>query len=931
MTRRGVRRTGCWARRIALSAVAWAFLLGGAGDAAAQRPEWEAQLPEGAGTHPKGSLFIQDLDTIWTAAGTILTRASILIVDGVIEEIGVGIQAPDGVPVLDGRGFTAIPGIVDEHSHTAMIAGSNEGSASVVAEVRVLDALDAEALAIYRALSGGVTTARIMHGSANPIGGQSAVIKMRWGMERSEQLLLPGAPRFVKFALGENVTRKSRTPLPGQPVRFPSSRPGVEAVFVEAFTAAREYEREWEGYRENPERYRVPPRKDLRLEALLSILRGRIRIHAHSYRSDEILMLMRVGERFGVKIDVFTHALEGYKVASEMAAHGAAGSTFSDWWQYKLEAYDGIPYNAAIMHQQGVLTAINSDISSYQPFMIYQIAKPVRYGRVSKEDALRMVTLNPAVMMHIDDKVGSLEPGKHGDVVLLNTSPFDSFVRVEKTVVDGILYFDLSREAETRNEPFRARPAPEPRVDATASAGTSRSSAGGSAPASEAGPRGGALSRTEAGDLSAGGDADRGSPPAGPGNGRRARGIAFVGATIHPVSGPAIPNGALLVEGETIAAVGAAAEVRIPDGYERIDVSGKHLYPGMIDPISDLGLYEFGGPRQATDVSEIGRFNPHVRAIVGVHPHGAGIKVARMNGVTSALVAQSGGVIAGTAGMIQLAGDTWERSAIKAEAALRVNFPAPSRRPGGREGAVTVPSLEGGTMEELVELFRRARLYDAERSVRREADAPFLPNVRAGDEVVLEALLPAIRGEMPVLFMADTEWEIRTLFVFLDEFSSLNPVLVGATEGYRVAEELAKRKIPVIVTSSNAISNDRNESIAINFRNPALLHAAGVKVALGIPRSSGVRNLPYDAAHAGAYGLPREAALRSVTLHAAEALGLGDLLGSLDAGKRADLLVTDGDPLQILTTIERMFIGGREVDPRDNKHDRLYEAFRKRM
>ena len=895
------------------AALTLALVLGMSAGAAAQFPRWDVQLPEGAGSYPKGSIFIQDLDSIWTATGEVLARASILIVDGVIREIGAGIQPPEGVAVVDGRGFTAIPGIVDEHSHTAMDA-TNEGSAPVVAEVRVLDVLDAEDLGIYRALSGGVTTARLMHGSANPIGGQSAVIKMRWGMERAEQLLIPGAPRFVKFALGENVTRKSRSPSSGQPWRFPRSRPGVEAIYVEAFTAAREYELAWERYRANEERYRVPPRRDLRLEALASIMTGRIRVHAHSYRSDEILMLMRVAERFNFKIDVFTHVLEGYKVASEMAAHGAAGSTFSDWWQYKLEAYDAIPHNAAVMHEHGVLTGINSDISSYQPFMIHQMAKPVRYGGVSKEDALRMLTLNPAKMMYIDDKVGSLEVGKEGDVVLLSASPFDSFVRVEKTIVDGILYFDLEREAETRKEYFHERPLPAlPRtvLEGPVAAGASASATTG--PASERSPS-----------ASAPGPGAGGGAPSSPSNG-----VVLMGGTIHPISGPPIPNGVLIMRGGVITAVGPASEVTIPDDAERFDVTGKHVYPGLIDPVSDLGLYEFGGVGQATDANETGKFNPQVRAVVAVHPHGAPIGVARMNGVTSALVSQGGGVISGTAGMIQLAGDTWERSAIEPAVALRVDFPA-APPPEGKKEEDATPELKGPDMEELVALFRRAALYDARKSVREDPTKPFWPNVRGGDRVILEAMLPAIRGEMPVLFFVNSAWEIRTLFLFLDEFPTLRPVVVGGTEGYRVAEELARRKIPVVVTSSNSITYDRDESITINFRNPALLHAAGVKVAIGIPRSSGVRNLPYDAAHAVAYGLPREVALRSVTLNAAEALGLGQLLGSLDTGKRADILVTDGDPLQILTMIERMFIGGVEVDPKDNKHDRLYQTFRKR-
>ncbi|MFW6040174.1 MAG: amidohydrolase family protein, partial [Gemmatimonadota bacterium] len=391
---------------------------------------------------PRGDLFIQGLDSVWTATGEVLTNVSIRIEDGEIREIGPDIGSPDdGATVIDGRGLTAMPGIVDEHSHSGMDRGTNEGSTPISAEVRVADALRTDALNMYQALSGGVTTSLILHGSANPIGGESQVIKMRYGLDSSTQLLFEGAPRIVKFALGENVTQKNFS-FPGE-TRFPASRQGVEALYVQAFTAAREYRDAWERYRDDPDSFRVPPRRDLRLETLVDIMEGDVRVHAHSYRSDEIVMLMRIAERFGFRIDAFTHVLEGYKVADELAEHGAGASTFSDWWMYKLEAYDAIPYNAAIMHGHGVLTSLNSDIPWLQSFMVYEMNKPVKYGGISREDALRMLTLYPAMQLRVDDRVGSIEVGKDGDIVLLNGDPFDAYTRVEKTIVDGIVYYDL--------------------------------------------------------------------------------------------------------------------------------------------------------------------------------------------------------------------------------------------------------------------------------------------------------------------------------------------------------------------------------------------------------------------------------------------------------------------------------------------------------
>lgn len=923
---------------------AWAQARGSArppGNPLPGAPPWEVQLPAQTRLHPVGDLFLQDLDAVWTATGRVLERASILVRGGVIREIGPGLRPPPGVPVVDGRGLTAIPGLVDEHSHTA-IQSTNEGTVPISAEVRILDVLNPRDFNIYRALSGGVTTARVMHGSANPIGGTSATIKMRWGVEDPQQLLVPGAPMFIKFALGENVTRKGSTATSG-PTRFPASRQGVEALYVEAFTAAREYREIWERYRQDPRAFRIPPRRDLRLETLVAVMEGRIRIHAHSYRADEILALMRVAERFGFKIDVMTHVLEGYRVAREMAAHGSAGSTFSDWWHYKLEAFDAIPHNAALMHREGVLTALNSDISWLQSFMIHEFPKASKYGSVPKEEALRMLTLYPARMLRLDDRLGTLEAGKDGDLVLLNGDPFDSYVRVEKTIVDGIVYYDLRDEAGTRREPFRPM-APPPPVTRPAPQVSWK------AGVYDAGPAENMLSDSS---------------------------FVLVGATVHPVSGPPLENGVIIVRNGIITAVGPSSRVAVPEDLSRVDAAGRHVYPGMMDPFTGLGIFEFGQVPQASDQAETGEFNPHVRAVSAVVPYSAAINVARANGITSVLVTQNSGLTQGTAGVVQLRGDTYERMALRPEAALVVNFPAPRNPPGAadrwevfqahahhgdEEGAGfssffavaafqqdpvakggefrPVPALEylqaaaggqprltGERMEQLVAFFRRARTYSRHPSVAGDPTRPFEPNVWGGDRVVLEAMIPVMRGERPVLFRADSEWQIRTLFVFLEEFPEIRGVVVGGAEAYRVADELARRRIPVILTGSYSPTPNRDESITAAFQNAGLLQRAGVKIAFSTGSTADVRNLPYHAAHSVAFGLSPEDALRAVTLNPAEILGVASLTGSIEPGKRADLLVTDGDPLQVLTSIRRMFVGGVEVDPRDNKHDRLYREF----
>ncbi len=862
--------------------------------------QYKLQIEPGVVDVPRGDMVIENIDTIWTATGTILENSSILIREGIIAAIGADWDAPRGATVIDGSGMTAIPGLVDEHSHSALpMAEVNEGTAPVVSEVRVLDVLDAEHFSIYQALSGGVTTLRTLHGSANPIGGQDAVIKTRWGMDDARKLLVQGAPLTLKVALGENVTQKNYFGGAGQR-RYPASRAGVEAIFVQAFTAAQKYKDEWDKYRENPRQYRVPPRRDFRLEALVDVLESRMRVTVHSYRADEIVMMMRIAERFGFRIEVFTHVMEGYKVADEMAAHGAAGSTFSDWWHYKLEAFDAIPYNAAIMHQHGVLTAINSDIPTLQPFMVYEFVKAVKYGGVSKEDALRMMTVNPARMLAIEDMVGTLEVGKHGDVVLLSGDPFDSYTRVEKTIVDGIVYYDLQREQETRQEPFRPLPANalvSDRRAETAGSGSSRF----------------------VGMETVSGHRD--TVPAS-----QQVLTALTGAIVHTVSGPSITDGTVLIADGRIAAVGPRSQVEVPSGVTVVDLGGKHLYPGLIDPSTGLGTVDIGSVPAAADNQEIGRYNPHVRAITSVHPHSETIPVARANGITAAMVTLGTGrgtVISSSGSVVQLSGDTQERMCISDRAALIVDFPSPS----GSEW--DEPELSGDRLEELIEIFERAVVFVEHPSVADRPTQHFEPNLANQDEILLEALVPAVTGDMPVFFSAHSERDIKTLLLFLDEFPEMRGVIVGGEQAFRVAEELATRDIPVIVGSVLSPTADRHDPVSAAWSNAGILHEAGVKVSFATSEIAQVRNLPYFAAKSVAFGLPQEVGLRAVTLNAAEILGLGDMMGSIDVGKRADLIVTDGDPLQIVTNVERAFIDGIEVSL-ESKHTRLWREFRNR-
>jgi imidazolonepropionase-like amidohydrolase len=374
--------------------------------------------------------------TVWTSEKDgVLQNTDVLLKGGKIAAIGKNLNAGNA-KVIDGTGKHLTAGIIDEHSHIAVTDGVNECSQSVTAEVRIADVINPDDISIYRQLAGGVTSAHILHGSCNTIGGQTQLIKLRWG-KNAEELKFTNWDGFIKFALGENVKR-SYGPSNN---RFPDTRMGVEQVLVDAFTRARDYEKL------GPNK-----RKDLELEALVEILNKKRFITCHSYVQSEINMLMHVADTFGFRVNTFTHILEGYKVADKMKAHGAAASTFSDWWAYKMEVQDAIAYNAAIMQKVGLIVAVNSDDAEMARHLNQEAAKSIKYGNVSETDALNMNTINPATMLHVADKVGSIKVGKDADVVLWNASPVSVYAKPEKTIVDGIVYFDIEKDKQMQQQ-----------------------------------------------------------------------------------------------------------------------------------------------------------------------------------------------------------------------------------------------------------------------------------------------------------------------------------------------------------------------------------------------------------------------------------------------------------------------------------------------
>ena len=389
---------------------------------------------------PKQENILIKNATVWTGEEEgILKNADVLVQDGKIAAIGTKLAAK-GAKVIDGTGKHLTAGIIDEHSHICISYGVNEGTQASSAEVRIGDVINSEDVNMYRQLAGGVTGAQLLHGSANPIGGQSALIRFRWG-SLPEEIKHEGADGFIKFALGENVKQSNWGPT--AKVRFPQTRMGVEQVYEDYFTRAQEYG-------EAMKRGDLV-RKDLELEALLEIINKKRFISCHSYVQSEITMLMRVAERYGFTLNTFTHILEGYKIADKMKEHGAGASTFSDWWAYKYEVMDAIPYNSKILDDMGIVVAINSDDAEMGRRLNQEAAKGVKYGGMTEEAAWNMVTLNPAKLLHMDDKVGSIKKGKAADIVLWSDNPLSIYAKAEKTFVDGVCLYDKEMDLKKRS------------------------------------------------------------------------------------------------------------------------------------------------------------------------------------------------------------------------------------------------------------------------------------------------------------------------------------------------------------------------------------------------------------------------------------------------------------------------------------------------
>ena len=869
----------------------------------------------GQAERPGAPVAIRGATVLTVTRGTI-PNGTVLMRDGKIAAVGANVQIPADAEVVDATGLFVSPGIIDSHSHIAT-DDINEGGTTVSSMTGIGDVLDPTDINIYRDLAGGLTIANVLHGSANPIGGTNAVIKLRWGKTKAEELVFDGAMPGIKFALGENPKRPGAGQRPG-PRRYPATRQGVEHVIRDAFTRARAYQKAWQDYdrRKADGEDVLAPRRDLQLDPLVEVLEGRRLVHAHAYRYDEILMLLRVADQMGFKIATLEHVLEGYKVAREMAAHGAGGSTFSDWWAYKVEVVDAIPYNAAIMTRKGVTVSINSDSAEHARRLNTEAAKTMKWGGLSEDEALALVTINPAKLLRIDGRVGSLEAGKDADVVIWNHHPLSSYAIVERTYIDGIAYYDRSKEEQRLSMVTREK---------AALAGATGDRAATTAPRP---PR----AERSAGDDAApghGGTTAARTAPAGDGRAMRvpvpqgAGLVAITNARLHPVTSPTIERGTIVIRDGRIEALGA--NVQVPAGATIIDAEGGDVYPGWINAATTIGLAEPGPGGWYNDTTEVPDYNPQLRTRVAYLADSVAIPVARANGVTAVAAVPSGGTLGGEVPVMKLDGWTWEEATVSPAAAIQFTFPSiggggrgggPGGGQGGERTYDTLKKARDAKLDDLARLFDQARAY-AKAGSSRDRD------------LVLEALVPVVERQLPLITSVGDAPDIRDAVAFAER-AGIRIIVNAGPEAALVATLLAEKQVPVILGTVLRLPSREDMMHAASYQAAGELARAGVKFCFSTGDTANVRQAPYNAAISVAWGLPRDAAIRALTIDAAEILGVGGVMGSLEPGKMANLFVSRGDPLEVRTEVTRVIIGGRDVGV-ENRHKALYEKWMARQ
>lgn len=841
--------------------------------------------------------------TVLPASGPAIPDGAVVLVDGRIAAVGPSAQVPSpaGAQELDLTGRYVTPGIVDAHTHLGVYgqpasfasADGNEMTAPVTADAAAEHAFWPQDAALGRALAGGVTSALVVPGSANLVGGRGFAVKLRPGRS-AEEMRFPGAPDALKMACGENPRR-----VYGEERKVaPQTRMGNVALVRQAFLDARDYQARLADWREKRAATGAqagpPPRRDLRLETLAAALAGEVLVQVHCYRADELAAMLAVGDEVGFKVRAFHHALEAYKVRDLLAARGVGVATHADWWGYKLEAWDGIPQNAALATRAGLHAAIQSDSPVVGQRLTQEAAKAMWAARaagipVSDEEALRWVTLDAAWVMGVDGRTGSLEPGKMADVAVWSGHPLSVYARAELVYVDGLLAYEARAGVVPSDFELAApRAAPPP-------------------PAALAGRPAGA------------------PPPAPPCDGARTpcpaplevpadRCVAVTGALVVGGAGPSAVA-TVVIEGERIQRV--AAGLAAPPGCREVDGRGLVLSPGLLDAVSTLGLTEVPAEEDASDLGPREKgpagdepIRAALRAADSVDPASALLPVARLGGVTGAVAVPQGGLVSGSSAYLTTDGRV-RQGPVAIHASL------------GLGGARALRSTRGAAVEKLRELLDDARAYGQRRADYEQARMRRV----AASRLDLEALQPVLAGTLPLVVEADRVADLRAALALAREWK-LKLVLSGAAEGWRVAPELAAARVPVIVDPADDLPSSF-DALAARTDNAALLAAAGVTVLLAPRGMAGEPHLAGTLRQVGglaaASGLPWDLALRGLTAGVAEAYGLPG--GRVVEGAPADLVLWTGDPLELSSRPLAVWIGGRP-QPLASRQQRLLERYR---
>lgn len=832
--------------------------------------------------------------TILTAAGPAIERGAILLQNGKVAAVGQTVDTPADAVVIDAAGKWVTPGVIDTHSHLGVysapgIESLSDGNEMVnpnTAEVSSEHAIWPQDPQFDLALAGGVTTMHILPGSGNLFGGRSVTVK-NVPARTADAMKFPGAPYGLKMACGENPMR-----IYGGRNSPPQTRMGNVAGYRKAWAAATEYREKWRKWKADGSDPAKRPDRNLQLETLMGVLDGEIRIQNHCYRADEMATMIGIAKEFGYKIASFHHAVESYKVRDLLAANDICSSMWADWWGFKLEAYDGIRQNIALVHESGACAIVHSDSADGIQRLNQEAAKAIRAGAeagiaISRADAVKWISINPAKALGIEKITGSLEPGKSADVVIWSGDPFSAYAHAERVFIDGAQVFDRGDNARSRRSDFQLGNVPvpaAPAVRARASAPVVRAAA----PAVVTAPR----------PVPAAGEV-----------------IAITNARIHPVSGAAIEGGTIVIRGGRIAAVGS--DVAAPAGARVIDAGGKNVTPGFFDSAVQIGLVEIplSGEGTADQTTTDKGLSAAFNVIDAFNANSTVIPVTRVEGITSALITPggTGNVIVGQGAVMDFGGAQVPGSVTRAPAVMVALL--------GEAGAGVAGGSRTTAIVRLREILDDAKDYGINRIA---FNAKQRRDYSRG-RLDLEALQPVLKGQVPLAVQANRASDLLAAMRLADEFK-IRLVLVGASEGWLIADQLASAKIPVVIKPLTNIPTF--ESLGATLENAARLSRTGVTVALASFDTQNSRNLRQEAGNAIANGMDRDAALRAVTLTPAQIWGVADRLGSLEVGKDADVVIWSGDPFELTTGAERVFIKGREM-PRDTRQTQLLEKYRK--